>query len=266
MLRGRLHTLLGSSCGAADFAPLLADATRDLGADHSVTLLIEAAQQQELSYGRPVGESATEWAGLRRRAEQSLAAEDTTLLTIRSHHIRFLRLRGGPGDLDEVIGLRRDEVAARAWQFPDHDNLLGIARADLAVALIDRARTTGRCAGQSGDPEADLAEPRDLVDRELERRRRLYSQTSSLVQGARLVRCEALVGMARARTTTAGGSTRKRRWPSPGPWSGTTGPKAAAGPWPAEEPAAPAPSRSRCSAGPPTALARPAWPAGFPGS
>ena len=87
-------------------------------------------------------------------------------------------------------------MAARARQLPDHDNLLGIARADLAVALIDRARTAGRCAGQSGDPEADLAEARDLVDRELERRSRLYSQTSLLVQGARLVRCEALVGMA----------------------------------------------------------------------
>jgi len=196
MLRGRLHTLLGSSCGAADFTPLLDDAKKSIGADHSVTLLIEAARQQKLSYGRPVGASAAEWARLRERAERSLAAEDKTLLAIRSHQIRFLRLRSGPGDLDEVIGLRRAEVATRAGQFPDHDNLLGIARSDLAVALIDRARTAGRCAGQPGDPAADLAEASDLIDHEVERRSRLYSQESSLVQATRLVRCEVLVGQA----------------------------------------------------------------------
>ena len=196
MLRGRLHTLLGCPCRDADFAALATDAANDLGPGHSVTLLVEAARQQKLSYGRPVDESVAAWTGLRRRAEESLAAEDKTLLAIRSHQIRFLRLRSGPGDLDDVVRLRREEVAARTRQLPDHDNLLGIARSDLAVALVDRARTATRCARLSGDPGADLAEARGLIVRELERRRKTYPQGSPLVQGARLVQCEVLAGLA----------------------------------------------------------------------
>lgn len=195
-IRGRLQTLLACNGGEADFAALLKEATDRLGPSNSVTLLTEALCEQVRSYRRPVDESVASWDRLRQRAQECLDADDTTLMTIRSHYLRFLRLRGKPSDLDEVVSRRRDEVNARTARLADDDNYVGIARADLAVALIDRVRTFGRCAVPSADPGADLRAAENLIDGEIARRARLYIPTNSTVQSAKLIMSELLLGMA----------------------------------------------------------------------
>lgn len=196
VLRGRLHTLLSLDGDDTAFATLVADAESTLGAEHSVSLLIRAVLQQRLSYHRTVEESAAAWEGLRQRASASLPDQDPTLLLIRSHHIRFLRLRARPGDLDRAVTLRENEIAAREAHLPGHDNRLGIARADLAVALIDRARTMARCGGQHTDPDADLARAEDLIDPEIRRRKAVHKDETSLVNGSRLIHTELYVALA----------------------------------------------------------------------
>lgn len=196
VIRGRLLTLLVCDGSTADLTTLLAEAQRLLGPDNSVTLLTEAAIEQSLSYQRPLVDSVAAWDRLRRRAQACLDNQDRTLMTIRSHHIRFLRLCGRPANLIDVVSLRRDELAVRATQLADDDNYVGIARADLAVALIDRARTFGRCAIPAADPDADLTEAANLIDAEIARRARLYPPTNSMLQGAKLIMSELLLALA----------------------------------------------------------------------
>jgi hypothetical protein len=195
-LRGRLCTVLAAGGDEASLNALKEDASRVLGAEHPVTLLIEAGRQRTRSYRRPVAHSVDAWAQLRDQAARALAPADATLLAIRSHYIRYLRLRGAPGDLDEVIRLREEELAFRAGQLPDRASLLGIAKADLAVALVDRARSSIRCTGLAGAPPADLTRASELIEGELRRRTETYPRDSSVVQLSRLILSDALVALA----------------------------------------------------------------------
>lgn len=193
VLRGRLYTLLSLRADDAAFGALQADADAAPGPDHGVSLLIKAVRQQQLSYRRPVAESVSTWGELRREAAASLPVQDPTLLLIRSHYIRFLRLQGRPEDLDQAVALREEEVATREAHLSPGDSRLGIARADLAVALIDRARTTARCGGQHADPDADLARAEDLLYPEIKRRAR---HDETLLPGSRLIHSELYLGLA----------------------------------------------------------------------
>ncbi len=196
VIRGRLLTLLVCDGSGTDLAALLAEAHRQLGSDSSVTLLTEAAIERCQSYQRPLVDSVTAWDRLRRRAQACLDEHDRTLMMIRSHHLRFLRLCGRPANLDDVVSLRRAELTARAAQLGDDDNYVGIARADLAVALIDRARTFRRCAIPSANPDADLTEAESLIEEEIARRARLFPPTNSMLQGAKLIMSELLLALA----------------------------------------------------------------------
>jgi hypothetical protein len=193
IIRGRLCTLLGCNGDRADFDLLREESERRLGPDDSITLLTKAAEQEYLSYRRPVDNSVTAWCSLRQRAQQSLVSYDKTLMIIRSHHIRFLRLRSKPGDLDEAVQLQREEVNARAKYLSSDDNLLGMGRTDLVVALIDRARIGTHCPELAGDPDADLAEALDLIQNEVDQRSRIYKPGSSYLQSSRLILSELLV-------------------------------------------------------------------------
>jgi hypothetical protein len=196
VIRGRLVTLLVCDGSAADLDDLLGEAQRQLGPDSSITLLTEAAIEQSKSYQRPLLDSVAAWDRLRWRARACLGEDDRTLMMIRSHHLRFLRLCGRPANLDDVVSLRRDELAVRAARLGDDDNYVGIARADLAVALIDRARTFGRCAIPAADPDADLAEAQALIDGEVARRARLFPPSNSMLQGGKLIMSELLLALA----------------------------------------------------------------------
>jgi hypothetical protein len=196
VVRGRFLTLLACDGSTTELTALLAEAQRVRGPDSSITLLIEAAIEQSQSHQRSLVDSVAAWDRLRQRAHACLAEDDRTLMMIRSHHLRFLRLCGRPADLNDVVSLRRDELTVRAAQLADDDNFVGIARADLAVALIDRARTFRRCAIPAADPDADLTEAENLIDEEIARRARLYSPASSVLQGARLIMSELLIALA----------------------------------------------------------------------
>jgi hypothetical protein len=196
VLRGQLYALLSLGPDDAAIDSLLGEAVDSLGSDHRVSLLIEAVRQQRLSFHRKADESVEEWDELRRRAEDSLPGQETTRLLIRSHYIRFLRLRGLPDDLDEAVTLRTSELAAREQELDAHDNLLGIARSDLAVVLIDRARTTARSAHHRADPRTDLDKAGALLDEEIRRRKRMANGGESLLYGSRLIRSELCVGLA----------------------------------------------------------------------
>ena len=201
VLRGRLDTLLGLPCDEAALDALRATADGSLGPDHSESLRSETLRQQRLSYRRTVGESVTAWAGLRRRAEECLPPQDSTRLLIRSHYIRALRLRSLPEDLDQAVTLREQEVAEKAERLPQGDDLPAIARSDLALALIDRARTMGRVArarsaGVTTDPAADLVRAEELIDREIRYRKQAYPQEGSLLYASRLILAELNVGLA----------------------------------------------------------------------
>jgi hypothetical protein len=196
VLRGRLRALLSLEADDAAISALRAEAVESLGREDSVSLLIEAVLQQRLSYRRKADESVEEWADLRRRADDSLPSRETTRLLIRSHYIRFLRLRGRPDDLDQAVALRASELAARERELDAQDNLLGIARSDLAVVLIDRVRTTVRSAGAHADPRTDLSKAEDLLDDEIRRRKRMTDGGESLLYGCRLIRSELYVGLA----------------------------------------------------------------------
>jgi hypothetical protein len=196
VLRGQLFTLLSLGADDGPIDALRRVAAESLGREHSVSLLTEAVLQQRLSYCRRADESVEAWADLRRRAEDNLPGHDPTRLLIRSHYIRFLRLRGRPDDLDQAVTLRAAELAAREQELDAQDNLLGIARSDLAVVLIDRVRTSMRAAGQHADPRTDLGQAEDLLVQEIRRRKQMANGAESLLNSSRLIRSELYVGRA----------------------------------------------------------------------
>ena len=196
-IRGRLRTLLGCQGSQADFDEIQAQARQFLGENDTVTLLVEAAGLMHASRCRPLDESVSAWATLRQRAQAHLPDNDQTLMAIRSHYARFLRLRGRPSDLDEVIDLRREEVRLRETQLAEGDIFVGIARSDLAVALIDRVRARVAChEGQRAGPDPDLVEAMHLIEEEIGRRSMVYAPANSFAQRSAVTRGELLVALA----------------------------------------------------------------------
>jgi len=195
-IRGQLRTLVGRGGGEEDLRELRAAAEGRLGPEHGVTLLVESALQQQLSCGRAVSDSVAAWAGLRQRAQHSLPEVDRVHMEVRSRHARFVRLRGRAEDLDDSVGLHRAEVGLRVAQLADDDHFLGAARADLAMALIDRVRTATRCGAPPGTADADLTEARQLIEDEVGRRSRLYGPAVWSTQKSRIMQCGVLNALA----------------------------------------------------------------------
>jgi hypothetical protein len=197
-IRGRLQTLLGLDGDPAGFDSLKVEAARRLGPVHSVTFLIESSGQFRRSYSQSAEEAVVAWAGIRRRAQDSLADSDPTLMAIRSYHARFLGLRGRRADLDEAVKLRRDELSLRARILSADDNMIGIARADLAAALVDRSRT---CI-QDPDGPCDvasvrhLAEAEELIKEETLRRSGIFTPRNSFSQHSNGILAALLVALA----------------------------------------------------------------------
>jgi hypothetical protein len=200
-IRGRLQTLLGLDGEPADFDGLSAQSASRLGARHSVTLLIDGCGQYRRSYRQSADEAVMAWAGLRGRAQDSLSDTDPTLMAIRSYHARFVGLRSTRADLDEAVRLRRDDLSMRARTLPAGDNMIGIARADLAAALVDRSRTYVGDPARLDDlpPASDLAEAEELIEEETHRRSGIFTPRNSFSQHSNGILAALLV--ARAEST-----------------------------------------------------------------
>lgn len=178
--RARLHTLLGADPSAAELDALSEEAVGRLGPGHSISLLIECSAEYVRSSTRSIQDSISAWSALQGRAEKELPPGDNTLMVIRSYYIRHLRFRGAFGDLDTVVDLRAGQCAQLRRHREDHnwisDDWIGMSEADLAVALTDRGRfgSFDPCVRRP-DPEKDLRDASELIQAELERRRRAYS-------------------------------------------------------------------------------------------
>ena len=197
VLRGRLRALLSLEADDAAISALRAEAVESLGREDSVSLLIEAVLQQRLSYHRKADESVEEWAELRRRADDSLPSRETTRLLIRSHYIRFLRLRGRPDDLDQAVALPGKRVGrARAGTRRPGQPAGYLPVRTWRLRSSTGSRTAVRSAGAHADPRTDLSKAEDLLDDEIRPTQEMADGGESLLYGCRLIRSELYVGLA----------------------------------------------------------------------
>lgn len=183
----RLHAVLGARRGAARLATLHEEARSELGHEHQLTLLIEYHLNYALGPGRPVEESLSIWSDLQQRARQQLPEGHPTVMAIRACYARCLSRRGHPGDLDRVVDLHRAEVDRRVRR-GSTDDWIGVARADLAIALLDRARL-GHFDPRlrERDADADVAAARELVEFEVDRRIKVHGTDHPFTWDARTV-------------------------------------------------------------------------------
>ena len=189
----QLRALIGTGQCGAQLESLYREALTRLGPGHPVTLLIRCNANHYLDPIRPVDESLADWAELRDCAAARLPEHHPTLLTIRSHYARCLGRRGSPGDLDLAVELCRSEVDRRI-DGEAGENLTGVARLDLAAALLDRGRS-GRFdpALRRHRPGEDITEARHLVDRELARRTTAHGSAHPSTWHVHAIRGEVLL-------------------------------------------------------------------------
>src|SRR5205085_10263317 len=119
-----------------------------------------------------------------------------TLRAITSHYADCLYRRGLPGDVDRMVALRRAELGRS-----DPDNLgadwIGVSRADLAVALLARARYRRLDPDRApGAGDGDVAAARELIEVEANRRSATYGPAHPFTWRARALRVGLLVALA----------------------------------------------------------------------
>jgi hypothetical protein len=147
------------------------DATEALGAGNPMTLEVETYLNVGRDSARPAAQALAAWADLGERASQYLATFDPLMMNIRSQFLRCLARRGAPGDLDQVVTKRDEEMRCRFAADAGGD-WVGVARADLAVAQLQRARYSSLDPDVvDPDPDRDLAEAAETISVEIERRR-----------------------------------------------------------------------------------------------
>lgn len=194
-LRAELYTVLDDDPAGLD--ELRASAVTRLGVRHPSSLLIAAKCERARSRRRPVQRSLDAWAELLTIAEGVLAPLDPVLMEIVSARDRWLGRRAEPGDLDGAVRAHSAELERRSAGLEADDHWIGVARADLAAALIDRARLAGLAAdGPARDPAADLHRARGLAEQEVARRTRLHGEDHLFTWQAKGVRGAALLGLA----------------------------------------------------------------------
>jgi len=169
-LSARLHAVLGGGHDGAQLESLHCQAKALLGREHPLSLLVEYHLNYHVGPARPVEQSLAIWSDLRDRARMHLPECHPTAMAIRACHARCLSRRGQPGDLDRVVDLLRAEVDRRVRRGV-HDDWIGVARADLATALLERGRF-GRFDPRlrQRDADADVAAAREMIESELDRR------------------------------------------------------------------------------------------------
>jgi len=195
-LSARLHAVLGGGHAGAQLELLHREAEAALGREHPLSLLVEYHLNYHLGPSRPVEQSLTVWADLRDRARLHLSECHPTAMAIRACHARCLSRRGQSGDLDRVVDLLRAEVDRRVRR-DVHDDWIGVARADLAVALLDRGRF-GRFDPRlrQRDADADIAAAREMIESELDRRVNEHGPEQAFVWDIRALLGSALLAAA----------------------------------------------------------------------
>ncbi|ADP82922.1 hypothetical protein [Pseudofrankia inefficax] len=140
-LRGRVQTMLTYADQAADPRPLvglLDEVTDLLGADSPLALLVEYTVEELRSRTRSVVESARVWDDLHVRADSSLDRRDTTLMSIKALHARYVRLSGDPVDRDAAVQSYEVEWRRRLAILGARAHRTSTAYANLATALRER--------------------------------------------------------------------------------------------------------------------------------
>ncbi|MBO3750639.1 hypothetical protein J5X84_31565 [Streptosporangiaceae bacterium NEAU-GS5] len=200
-LRAELITLLAA--GATDFQALYDEAVQRLGARSGLTLHIACKQQQVASWTRPVRGSVAAWGGLLRTTNRALDPADPVRMEVVSRYGRWLGRRGLPGDLDIAVRYHTKELRRRvAMRATPH--WIGVARMDLAWALVERARL-GRfdpVAEPPADGEALLL-ALELATDEVTRRTAEFGPDDLGTWPACEVRAAALITAACARSAQA---------------------------------------------------------------
>jgi len=195
-LSARLHAVLGGGHDGAQLESLHCQAKAQLGREHPLSLLIEYHLNYHVGPARPVEQSLTVWSDLRDRARMHLPDCHPTAMAIRACHARCLSRRGQPGDLDRVVDLLRAEVD-RGVRRAVHDDWIGVARADLAMALLERGRF-GRFDPRlrQRDADADVAAAREMTESELDRRSMEHGSDHPFVWDVRALLGSALLAAA----------------------------------------------------------------------
>jgi hypothetical protein len=140
-LRGRVQTMLTYADQAADPRPLvglLEEVADRLGADSPLALLVEYSVEELRSRNRSVVESARVWDDLHVRADSSLDRRDTTLMSIKALHARYVRLSGDPVDRDAAVQSYEVEWRRRLAILGARAHRTSTAHANLATALRER--------------------------------------------------------------------------------------------------------------------------------
>ncbi|MBL7490612.1 hypothetical protein I6A60_37730 [Frankia sp. AgB1.9] len=140
-LRGRVQTMLTYADQAADPRPLvglLEEVSDRLGADSPLALLVEYTVEELRSRTRSVAESARVWDDLHVRADSSLDRRDTTLMSIKALHARYVRLSGDPVDRDAAVQSYEVEWRRRLAILGARAHRTSTAHANLATALRER--------------------------------------------------------------------------------------------------------------------------------
>jgi len=192
----RLRALMSAGGGLGHLESLHGEAVAELGDGHPVALEIELQVQAQYDLVRAAEDALAAWADLAERSRRHLDEYHPLMMHIRSQHLRRLARRGEAGDLDLVVRLRAGEVAGRVGAGADED-WIGVARADLAVAMLDRARY-GSLDDRllHHDPDGDLAGAKDLIESELDRRGARHGVNHAFTWRARGVRGSVLVAQA----------------------------------------------------------------------
>jgi hypothetical protein len=170
VINARLHALLATSREAGAWTELHEDARHRLGCDHPLSLRIECERNRHLLAGGPMAAATARWSELSERVRRVLPRHHPTAMAVRTQRMRALARRGDPGDLDRVVQIAGTELTGRI-EAGAKPLWIGAARADLAVAHLNRARFAPLDPNsQHRDAESDLRIARDLIATELERR------------------------------------------------------------------------------------------------
>jgi len=139
-LRGRVQMVLTCSDMAPDPKPLVdlhLMVCDQLGPTSSLALLVEYNLEELRSRSRSVAESARVWEELHARADAVLDGRDTTLMSIKALHARYVRLSGGPADRDAAVQSYEVEWRRRLAMLGAMAHRTSTAHANFAIALRD---------------------------------------------------------------------------------------------------------------------------------
>ncbi|WP_045875414.1 hypothetical protein [Pseudofrankia sp. DC12] len=140
-LRGRAQMMLTYADHAADPRPLVGlmeEVTDVLGADSPLALLVEYTVEELRSRTRSVVESARAWDDLHVRADSSLDRRDTTLMSIKALHARYVRLSCDAVEQDAAVQSYEVEWRRRLAILGPWAHRTSTAHGNLATALRER--------------------------------------------------------------------------------------------------------------------------------